>query len=113
MVSAIHVSTTLAIRTVRRLRTALSPPSITVNPHEASLDETNTLASPRIRARNHEVAKILIGSRVPVITESVTPTAGTAAITPSNVQYLDVGLTLEVEPTSILTARWRSRSTSR
>jgi Flp pilus assembly secretin CpaC len=31
---------------------------------------TNTLASPRIRARNKEKAKILIGSRVPVITSS-------------------------------------------
>ena len=32
--------------------------------------DTNTLASPRIRVRNKEKAKILIGSRVPVITNS-------------------------------------------
>ncbi|MBK6975600.1 MAG: hypothetical protein IPH26_22525 [Sterolibacteriaceae bacterium] len=37
--------------------------------------DVNTLASPRIRARNREKAKILIGSRVPVITNSVTPVA--------------------------------------
>jgi len=33
---------------------------------------TNTLASPRIRSRNREKAKILIGSRLPVITNAVT-----------------------------------------
>ncbi|MEI8296892.1 MAG: secretin N-terminal domain-containing protein [Pseudomonadota bacterium] len=59
---------------------------------------TNTLASPRIRSRNHEKAKILIGQRVPVITNSVTPTTSSAVVTGS-VQYLEVGLTLEVEPT--------------
>ena len=60
---------------------------------------TNTLASPRIRARNKEKAKILIGSRVPVITNSVTPTAAGAPVVTGNVQYLDVGLTLDVQPT--------------
>jgi general secretion pathway protein D len=60
---------------------------------------TNTLASPRIRARNREKAKILIGAREPVITNSVTPTAGGTAVVTGSVQYLDVGLTLEVEPT--------------
>ena len=55
------------------------------------------LASPRIRVRNREKAKILIGDRVPVINESTQVTAtGTAANT--NVNYLDVGLKLEVEP---------------
>lgn len=59
---------------------------------------TNLLASPRIRARNREKAKILIGQRVPVITNTVTPTTSQPVVTGS-VQYLDVGLTLEVEPT--------------
>ncbi len=72
------------------------PPSITVNLMKQA-STTNTLASPRIRARNHETAKIMIGSRVPVITQSVTPTAGTA-VTTGSVQYLDVGLQLEVQP---------------
>jgi general secretion pathway protein D len=60
---------------------------------------TNTLASPRVRARNKEKAKILIGSRLPVITNSVTPTAAGAPVVTGSVQYLDVGLTLEVQPT--------------
>ena len=64
--------------------------------------EVNTLASPRIRARNKEKAKILIGSREPVITNSVTPTAAGTPVVTGSVQYLDVGLTLEVQPTVYL-----------
>ena len=58
---------------------------------------SNLLASPRIRARNHEKAKVLIGQRVPVITSATTPSNG-GNIQSSSVQYVDVGLTLEVEP---------------
>ncbi len=60
--------------------------------------DTNILASPRIRARNHEKAKIMIGDRVPVITNAVTPVATGTPVVTGNVQYLDVGLKLEVEP---------------
>lgn len=66
-----------------------------------SVGVTNVLASPRIRARNHEKARILIGQRVPVITNSVTATSQQPVYT-GNVQYVDVGLTLEVEPTIYL-----------
>jgi general secretion pathway protein D len=62
----------------------------------------NTLASPRIRARNKEKAKVLIGQKEPVITNSVTPTAGGTAVVTGSVQYLDVGLTLDVQPTIYL-----------
>jgi general secretion pathway protein D len=76
----------------------ITPLSVTLNAmKQAGL--TNTLASPRIRARNKEKAKILIGSRLPVITNSVTPTAAGTPVVTGNVQYLDVGLTLEVQPT--------------
>jgi general secretion pathway protein D len=60
--------------------------------------DSNLLASPRIRARNHEKAKIMIGDRVPVITNAVTPVTTGAPVVTGNVQYLDVGLKLEVEP---------------
>lgn len=60
--------------------------------------DVNTLASPRIRARNREKAKVLIGSRVPVITNSVTPVASGTPVVTGSVNYLDVGLKLEVEP---------------
>jgi general secretion pathway protein D len=78
----------------------VSSVSLTANALQ-TMSHTNTLASPRIRARNKEKAKILIGSRQPVITSSVALlSSGTASS--SSVQYLDVGLTLEVQPTVYL-----------
>ena len=77
---------------------AVSPVSLTANALQ-TVGNTDTLASPRIRARNNkEKAKILIGSRVPVITQATVLSAGGTANS-SSVQYLDVGLTLEVQPT--------------
>jgi general secretion pathway protein D len=79
--------------------------TITVTPVPVTIDlakevgVSNLLASPRIRARNHETAKILIGQRVPVITNSVTPTNNNSSVVTGSVQYVDVGLKLEVEPT--------------
>src|SRR4029453_2741874 len=58
----------------------------------------NLLASPRIRTKNKEKARILIGDKVPVITNSVTPMATGAAVVTGSVQYIDVGVKLEVEP---------------
>lgn len=58
----------------------------------------NILANPRIRARNREKAKILIGERVPNITTTSTSTGFVA----ESVNYVDVGLKLEVEPTVYL-----------
>ncbi len=58
----------------------------------------NLLSSPRIRARNKEKAKILVGDRLPVVTSGTSATTGGSYST-SNVQYIDVGLTLEVQPT--------------
>jgi general secretion pathway protein D len=60
--------------------------------------DANILASPRIRARNKEKARILIGDRVPIITNSVTPTASGTGVVTGSVQYQDVGLKLEFEP---------------
>jgi len=82
----------------------LNGSNISVTPLTVTVDAlkqdgvSNVLASPRIRARNKEKAKILIGSRVPVITETTSLLGATSTPT-TNVQYLDVGLTLNVEPT--------------
>lgn len=57
--------------------------------------DVNTLANPRIRVKNREKAKIHIGDRVPIITSNVSSNG----VTSDNVQYIDVGLKLEVEPT--------------
>jgi general secretion pathway protein D len=58
----------------------------------------NLLSSPRIRARNKEKAKILVGNRLPVVTSGTSATTG-GSFSTSNVQYIDVGLTVEVQPT--------------
>ena len=57
--------------------------------------EANLLANPRVRVRNKQSAKILIGERVPVITTTATANVGTS----ETVSYLDVGLKLDIEPT--------------
>ena len=55
----------------------------------------NLLANPRVRVRNKQSAKILIGERVPVFTTTATANVGTS----ESVNYLDVGLKLDIEPT--------------
>lgn len=57
--------------------------------------DTNLLANPRVRTHNREKALIKIGDRVPVITTTSTSTGFVS----ESVQYVDVGLKLEVEPT--------------
>ena len=55
----------------------------------------NVLANPRVRVKNREKAKILIGDKVPVVTTTATANVGVA----SSVSYLDVGLKVDVEST--------------
>ena len=71
--------------------------STTVNAKKVDTD-ANILANPRIRARNREKAKILIGDRVPNITTTSTSTGFVS----ESVNYIDVGLKLDVEPTIYL-----------
>jgi general secretion pathway protein D len=56
--------------------------------------DVNLLSNPRIRVRNNEKAKILVGDKVPIITTTSTANVGVS----ENVQYVDVGLKLDVEP---------------
>jgi general secretion pathway protein D len=60
--------------------------------------DANILANPRIRVRNKEKAKVQIGDRVPVITTTSTSTGFVS----ESVNYVDVGLKLEVEPNIFL-----------
>jgi general secretion pathway protein D len=69
-------------------------PSTVIN-LQRQVGDTNLLANPRIRTHNREKAVIRIGDRVPVITTTATSTGFVS----ENVQYIDVGLKLEVEPT--------------
>jgi general secretion pathway protein D len=57
--------------------------------------DANILANPRIRAKNREKAKILIGERVP----NITTTTGLSGFVGETVTYVEVGLKLDVEPT--------------
>ncbi len=81
---------------LNKSKIAVSPISATLN-MQLQDGDVKMLATPRIRVRNHEKAKILIGDRVPVITETTVASGATTTPT-TNVNYLDVGLTLEVEP---------------
>jgi general secretion pathway protein D len=73
--------------------------SATINANKTDTD-ANLLANPRIRVRNKEKAKIVIGDKVPVITTTISPGAGGFAS--ESVSYVDVGLTLNAEPTIYL-----------
>lgn len=67
-----------------------------INAHKQDGD-SNLLANPRIRVRNREKAKVVIGEKLPVITTTVSP--GLGGFASESVSYAEVGLTLNVEPT--------------
>jgi general secretion pathway protein D len=56
--------------------------------------DSQTLANPRIRTRNKEKARVLVGDKIPVITSTTSN-----GVVSESVNYLDVGIKLEVEPT--------------
>lgn len=59
-----------------------------------SSGSANLLANPKIRVRNREKAKVHIGEKLPVFTTTSTVNVGVSA----SVNYLDIGLKLDVEP---------------
>jgi general secretion pathway protein D len=74
-------------------RLNVSDPLVALNLRQQA-GRTNVLANPRIRVKSKEKARIHIGDKVPVITT----TAGATGFVSESVNYLDVGLKLEVEP---------------
>lgn len=86
----------LTLNDLRNLNSSsigVSTPSVTLN-FKREVGDLNVLANPKIRARNREKARILIGDRLPVITSTSTSTGFVS----ESVQYVDVGIKLEVEP---------------
>ena len=86
----------LSLSGLRHLRASgvqASIGSMIINARKEDQDG-NVLTNPRIRVRNKEKAKVLIGDRVPVITTTSTSTGFVS----ESVNYVDVGLKLEVEP---------------
>ena len=86
-----------ALRALTRDQLTITPLAVGINLRLSDTD-ANLLASPRIRARDREKARILIGDKVPVITNSVTPVSTGTSVVTGSVQYIDVGIKLEVEP---------------
>lgn len=67
-------------------------PDIVINLQKSS-GNANILANPKIRVANNKKAKIHIGDRIPIITATVNN-----GVTTENIQYVDVGVKLNVEP---------------
>ena len=67
-------------------------PDIVIN-LQKSYGDVNLLANPKIRVLNNKKAKIHIGDRVPIVTVTINNGVST-----DNVQYVDVGVKLNVEP---------------
>lgn len=85
-----------ALKSLKSSDIGVSPnPSIQFKTTDTDL---NLLSNPRIRVKNNEKAKVLVGNKVPVITTNTTANVGTS----ESVSYVDVGLKLEVEPRIML-----------
>jgi len=63
------------------------------------ITNAEVLANPKIRVKNREKSKFTVGTRVPITTTSTTGTTGGFSV---NVQYVDVGVKLNAEPTILL-----------
>ncbi|WP_228277586.1 secretin and TonB N-terminal domain-containing protein [Acinetobacter dispersus] len=80
--------------TTNSLVLKVADPMATVNFRQTS-NKTNLLANPRIRVKSREEASFLIGDKVPVITTTIGESSNFVA---ESVNYLDVGLKVEVKP---------------
>jgi general secretion pathway protein D len=85
------------LRNLGGLTTFVLNPALILNLRDEDGD-TSLLANPRIRVKNKEKAKIHIGDKLPVFTTTSTANVGVSA----SVNYLDVGLKLDVEPSVYL-----------
>jgi general secretion pathway protein D len=81
------------VRGVGADRVGLSMGNLLIN-LKRSVGDVNTLSAPRIRVKNKEKAKVLVGDKIPVITA----TTGTGGFVSDSVSYIEVGLKLDVEP---------------
>ncbi len=86
-------ATTVLTSQLGQTVTSFTNPALIANLFVQDQD-TNLLANPRIRVKNHEKAKVQIGEKLPVITTTAVPSVGQSTA----VSYIDIGLKLEVEP---------------
>ena len=85
-------STDGLIDSFKGLDTFYAIPTATFNFLKTRVD-ADILANPKIRVRNKEKAKVYVGSREPVVTVTINDTQ-----TSENVQYVDVGVKVDIEP---------------
>lgn len=72
----------------------VNDPAIVLNLLQQDTD-TNLLANPKIRVKNRDKAKIHVGDKIPVLTS----VANSQGFVSQTVNYLEVGIKLDVEPT--------------
>lgn len=97
--SVLGADTGLTLEALNRLKST----GVGVSPNPAlnfkkTVGDVNLLSNPRIRVKNNEKAKVLVGDKVPIITTTSTANVGIS----ENVTYIDVGLKLDVEPNVML-----------
>jgi general secretion pathway protein D len=93
--SVLSTDTALTLAALKNVNSATIgvSPSPAIN-FKKTVGDLNLLSNPRIRVKNNEIAKILVGDKIPVITTTSTANVGIS----ESVSYVDVGLKLEVEP---------------
>jgi general secretion pathway protein D len=85
-----------ALKNVKSVNVGVSPnPALNFR---KTVGDVNVLSNPRIRVKNNEKAKVLVGDKIPIITTTSTANVGIS----ENVTYVDVGLKLDVEPSVTL-----------
>jgi len=87
--------TTNLIKSLNNLQTFFTLPTAAFD-FAKTLSSAETLANPKLRVKNKGKAKIHVGTREPIVT---TTTGTDGQITSTNIQYVDVGTKLDVEPT--------------
>ncbi|MBJ6726334.1 secretin N-terminal domain-containing protein [Geomesophilobacter sediminis] len=92
--SAAGPSNLLHLFNYRNFNGYLTVPTATFN-FGKTVSNAETLSNPKIRVKNREKAKFNVGTRVPITTTS-SPTGGGVTV---NVQYVDVGVKVNAEPT--------------
>lgn len=88
-------STDTLVGSFSRLESFYTLPTATFD-FAKTLTDSEILANPKIRVKNRAKAKVHIGTREPIVTTNISTTTGD--VTSSNVQYIDVGVKLDVEP---------------
>jgi general secretion pathway protein D len=92
--SGATVNNLLNFMTARGFSGFMTVPNATFN-FAKTLTNGETLANPKIRVKSREKSKFNVGTRVPITTTS-SPVGGGISV---NVQYVDVGVKVNAEPT--------------